>query len=252
VQREEVYEAWAPPNGAWSVWVRPVLFAQMEEPSQGRDEAETNQSWLALDLSWVPRADEHTLLVVNLPGAESVRMGLGSVGRGYRPVPLFNACTGPNEVIPQTAIREALRLGAAYLRSVVLPADAPPAFLLDSSRFVPTRAIRPGVFDNRWQVYPEDFPAAKLLRAQGFTRVVLVQRGQQAPAADLNRVLWPWRESGLLLAVKNLDDAAPPQQLVLSRPARFRRFWERLTNFLGLRRSPAQGFGYMVPEPTHG
>src|SRR4051812_27302380 len=111
MHREEVLASWVPPDAVWSRWARPVLFAQM---SESEVEPPAGEPWRALAVDWAP-APGDTLAVVDLPGAESVWMGLALAGRGYRPVPLFNACTGPCEVIDQAGILTALRMGAAYL-----------------------------------------------------------------------------------------------------------------------------------------
>ena len=42
---------------------------------------------------------------------------------------------------------------------------APPAFLLDSDR-MKAPAPDPGRFDNRWLVFPQDFPSAAFLRSR--------------------------------------------------------------------------------------
>jgi len=247
---EDIFEIWAPPGGAWSAWAKPVLFAQLPESTP--DAGSSDKAGADLDVPWAPAADGRTILVLDLPGAESVRTGLALAGRGYRPVPLFNACTGPDEVIPQGAIQQALRSGAPDLRARSLPLDAPPAFLLDQLRLAPMRPIRPGAFDNRWQVYPDDFPAAEVLRARGYAQVVLVQRGLGQPQDDLRAVLSLWQEHRLTLMVKGTDTPAPPAPLSLRRPSWLRRLWHELLASLGVRRSPVRGFGYVVPEPTHG
>jgi hypothetical protein len=253
MQREEVYEAWTPPAGAWSLWVRPVLFAQLPEATAGASQpAGAGDPWPTLDVSWAPPADDHTLMMVDLPREEAVYTGLALVRRGYRPVPLFNGCTGPSEVIPQGAIQRALCDGAAYLRAQDLLPSAPPAFLLDQLRQAPIRPLQPGVFDNRWRVYPEDIPSAELLRARGFTRVVLVQRSRRWPQYDLRQVLWYRQQAGLAVQVVDQARPAPPEPVTLFRPPWYRRFGQRLLDWLGVKRSPVGGFGFVIPQPTHG
>jgi hypothetical protein len=250
---EEIFETWVRPGGTWSVWAKPVLFAQIADRYSHEASAdEAGKPWLGLDVSWAPPPQDCVALVLDLPGEQAVYLGLALASRGYRPVPLFNACTGTGEVIPQGAIQRALREGTTYLAGLRLPADAPPAFLLDQLRLSPQRPIRPLAFDNRWQVYPEDFPSGEVLRARGCGRVMLVQRGAVRPLDDLALVLWHLQEEGLTILVKDAATALPPQPFHVPRPGRLRRWWERLLALLRLRRSPAIGFGYVVPEPTHG
>src|SRR5689334_1707655 len=117
MQPEEVYESWVPPGGAWSLWARAVLFAQMPP---GEDRSPLAAPWSEFEVGWLTASGGDTGLVVDLEGEESVRVGLALAARGYRPVPLYNACTGPHEVIDQLPILLALRAGAPYLQSLDL------------------------------------------------------------------------------------------------------------------------------------
>jgi hypothetical protein len=249
MQPEEVYESWVPPGGAWSLWARPVLFAQMAPGQEGPPLA---VPWSGLDVSWVPAAGGGTALVLDLAGEEAVRTGLALAARGYRPVPLYNACTGPHEVIDQGPILQALRAGAAYLRSLNLSPSAPPAFLLDAKRLSPSRPVQTGVFDNRWQVFPQDFPSAEALKARRVVRVVLVQRGGLLPREDLADVLRGWQERGVTLLTKDVTGDATPAPLRVNPLPWYRGVWNRVLEALGQRRSPPAGFGHFVPEPSHG
>src|SRR5260370_29959174 len=104
MNKEAIFESWAPRDGIWSLWARPVLFAQMPGSVSRR----------TYDVSWAPTASEHAVLVVDLPGAESVSMGLSLAERGHRPGPLSNASTPPHESIDQPPIIESLRAGAEF------------------------------------------------------------------------------------------------------------------------------------------
>jgi hypothetical protein len=199
MNREEVYEAWVPQAGAWSVWARPVLFGQMTAASGsgstyasslrwawdlfGQPSAGAEQPWLNLRVDWAPPPEQNVVLVVDLPGADGVHLGLALAGYGYRPVPLYNGCTGPSELLDQGPILRALRDGAVFLAAHALPDQAPPAFLLDSRRQSLPRPLRPGMLDNRWKVFAEDFPSAELLKQRGVSRAVWI--GQGNPQDDL-------------------------------------------------------------------
>jgi hypothetical protein len=293
VQREAIYDVWAPRDGVWSLWARPVLFATMLEnagPGRTGDTSVTTrpvlftttlenapgstgeQPWRRLDVSWAPAAGERTALVVrsraagarrvaagertalvvDLDGEESVHMGLALAARGYRPVPLFNACTGLHEVIDQRSIVDALRAGTEYLAAQPLPPNAPPAFLLDARRMSPFRRVRPGDFDNRWQVFPQDFPSVPFMKGQGFTLAALVQRGRKDPQDDVNDVLLGWQNFGVRIQVKDLYDAAAPTPVILAQPPWYRWIPRRILETIGLRGAPRGGFGRIVPEPSQG
>jgi hypothetical protein len=254
MRREAVYEAWVPPGGVWSLWARPILFAQMPDTDQPDPAAAAAAAdpWTGIDVAWAPDAASKTVLVIDLPGKESVLTGLALAGRGYRPVPVYNACTGQHEVIDQGPIIQGLRAGAAYLQSLALPAEAPPAFLLDDNRMNPVRDLRGGVFDNRWKVFPQDLPSARFLRARGFARVLLAQRGRRVPQEDLAHVVRRWQDEDIEVEGKDVADAAPPGLIRVNRPAWYRRVWYRLRAALGLRRSFRGGFGGEIPTPSHG
>ncbi len=250
MDRETIFATWVPPGGAWSLWARPILFAQMpappSQPATGADAAPF------FALAWALPLSDRPVLVVDLPGAEAVLLGMALAGRGYRPVPLFNACTGPHEVIDQGPIIEALRDGAAYLAGLTL-ADAAPAFLLDSRRMSPdTSPLWPGNFDNRWKVFPQDFPSATVLTERGFRRVLLIQRGRLQPQLDLAHVLLRWQDAGLEITGKDLADREPPARIRVRPPPWYRRAWLRFLEMLGLGRGPEGGFGNVIPRPSHG
>jgi hypothetical protein len=248
---ESVYEIWIPPEGVWSLWARPVPFAQMASFPELVELDE--QTWLAIDVGWAADLSKNTALVVDLPGLESIWTGLAMGARGYRPVPLYNACTGPNEVVEMKSIMQGLLTGAGYLGSLALPADAPPAFLLDANRMAPNRVIRPGDFDNRSKVFPQDFPSARFLIERGFGQGVLVQRGGRQPQEDLAHVLRRWADAGIEVQGKNLADAGPLEPIDVAEPPWYRSIFHRIRLGLGPRDNPQGGFGREVPRPSsHG
>jgi hypothetical protein len=248
MQRETVFEAWAPGNGAWSLWARPVLFWEMLDTC----DMPAEQPWQNISINWAPPASENAVLILDLPGEEGVHLGLALAACGYRPVPLYNGCTGPSELIDHGPLLRALRAGAAYLAALRLPAGAPPAFLLDSRRRGLPRALRPHMLDNRWKVFPEDLPSEQLLQRRGVRRVMLIQRGRCDPQDDLARVLRYWQEAAITLEAKDVAEPNPPRLLFVPPIAWYRQWWYGLLSLLGLQRSPRDGFGYIVPEPTHG
>jgi hypothetical protein len=106
------------------------------------------------------------------------------------------------------------------------------------------------MLDNRWQVTPEDLPSAQLLEQRGVSRVIWVGNGK--PQADLARVLRGWQEARIALEAKDLATAGPAHPLTVPPTPWWRRWWNRLRLRLGLQGGPRDGFGYIVPERTHG
>ncbi|HOX02750.1 MAG TPA: hypothetical protein P5555_05600 [Candidatus Paceibacterota bacterium] len=247
----ELFDLWAPPSAVWSSWAKPVLFAETSAAPALDLDAEP---LLRVDL----RADQPMAVVLDLPSAEAVRAGLALVEQGFRPVPLFNGARGPQAssigpvaLVDNDPILAWLSAGARILARCNLADDAPPAFLLDSRRQPPAADASPGRFDNRWMVFPQDFPSANFLRTRGIARGLLIQSDAQCqPREDLAHVLLRWQEAELALFVASLETAATPQPLVVNRPRRFRSLWYRILAVMGLRRNSAGGFGSIVPMPS--
>ena len=255
MQPRDVFAVWAPGNAIWSQWAKPVIFAQLS-PNYATVPLASDPR--TLDTSWCPAPADHTAIIVNLDGAESVILGLALAQRGYRPVPLYNSCDGPGAIVPLREIVGGLVSGVELLQQLNLDPAAPPAFLLDARRMAPP-APAPGQFDNRWVVFPQDFPSAVFLRAQQIERVLLLQRNRTTADPDLTMVMMPWKQAGLQLLVKDpfsagsTVEAAPaaPAPLDMRPPSRLW-MWSRLffLSSLGLRRSNAGGFGSVVPMPS--
>jgi hypothetical protein len=254
--RDEIFEAWAPIGGIWSNWVKPASFAQLPRALQ------TDAEPPPLDLSWLPRADERIAIVVDLPGAASVHLGLALAKLGYRPVPLFNACLPP-ETVPSTTLVEvavvrveptlaALIRGAEQLRASPPPLDAPPAILIDANRQATHTAPLPGAFDNRSVVFVTDFPSATTLARHGITRALLVCEQQGAIGTDLSLALQVWQQAGVRLELKAINEPGPPIPLSLPRPRWWAGLRQRFKELFGLRRTESGDFGGFIPHPSSG
>ena len=75
-----------------------------------------------VDLSDIPPAQERSALVIDFPGPQSVFAGLAMAERGYRPVPLYNACPPPPDYPPQS--RQAVVDMDSILAALVRGADS--------------------------------------------------------------------------------------------------------------------------------
>jgi hypothetical protein len=239
---EAVFAAWAPEGATWSPWVRPVLFTQLE--GLGLRPEPTDLT--GLDAMRVPDARE-CALIVDLPGSESVLLGLAVASRGFRPIPLFNSTSGPAPLVDVRPIAQQLYSGAWLLGEMRIPEDAPPAFLIDADRMRgdPT----PGRFDNRSVVLPQDFPSGTLLRSKGIHEALLIQRGTIV-REDLAHVLARWQEAGVRLRMLDVLGGGDPEDLRVGPPRLFRRAWYGVVALLGLRRNNVGGFGGLIPEVT--
>lgn len=256
---QDVFDAWAPPGGRWSPWAKPVLFACMEREPPLSTPAEP-----PYDISWAPPASGDAALVLDLPGAAGVLAGLALAGRGYRPVPLYNAVPAPSRAlllgpaaVPMALVNVheimgALWHGVAQLREAAPPEDAPPVFLLDANRRGEGQSIVPGRFDNRSISFTTDFPSAIFLEAHGVSRVVLAQLSADRPQTDLAHTLRRWQEGGIGIEQKVAGAEGPIVPLDVPRPSGFGSLWQRVLALMGLRRHGLGGFGGFIPEPSSG
>jgi len=247
MNRLELFDTWAPEGAPWSLWAKPVLFVD-DSPVP----AWSSQDWQTARASarWTPAAMAETVLVLDLPGPRALVVALECATRGWRPVPLFNSCRGPGALVDNDSIFFGLTEGAPLLREASLPESAPPAFVLDSRRV--DGAPAPGRFDNRWVVFPQDFPSATRLLASDLRRVLLVQDGRREPRADLAHVLLRWQRAGLEILALDLAGDASPAPIAVTEPSRFRALGYRALVALGLRKSSAGGFGGLIPTPHAG
>ena len=245
--KEELYDAWAPEGVEWSAWTKPVLFAQWPDtvtpPMRSAEWAEPSYLWL-------PQSSGRTVVVVDLPAVESVHTGIALARRGYRPVPLFNTTHGPSPIIETVPLMIELGRGAGELKTISLAAQAPPVFLLDANRMQPGMPPSPGKFDNRWVVFPQDFPSATFLRSHGVAEVLLIHAGGGVQE-DLAHVLLRWQQAGLRIFAAAPADSSP-RDITVSKPSWFRRAWYRAITAARLRRNNAGGFGAVIPVATSG
>jgi hypothetical protein len=247
VNREDVHRAWAPANDPWSAWVKPVLFANLDDEvtPAALDPA---PDWLRRGVvdplratrpekgAHPYRGDAHladTTLVIDLPGAESTRVGVGSADFGFRPVPLYNAVPAPFALVELRPIMTVLvdaseRIGA-------LPPGRPPAFMLDADRASAehlvddwTKPATVGLFDNRSVCNESDFPSAERLWQAGIRRAVLIQSGGERPALDLEPILLGWQRYGIALWLKRSDAAVAAAPVTLRRSGWLRRLGQWL------------------------
>lgn len=241
----ELYKLWAPEDSIWSRWVKPVLFTETS-PAVSSFPCD----WHSLNLAWAPAVDSGSAITLDLPEAESVWFGMALAHRGYRPIPLFNGAAGFSAIVNVSHIIGALHNEARRLAELSIARNAPPVFLLDSNRSAGGATVSPGRFDNRWAVFPQDFPSASFLLASGVRAVVLAQRFAGEPQRDLAHVLLRWQEAGLGILTADVQSTVPPDPIRVSRPGQFRMLWYRALVLAGLRRNSAGGFGGVVPEPS--
>jgi hypothetical protein len=274
VTKEEIYDCWAPSSLPWSKWVKPILFASMD-PLQTLPPAARSPDLAAPNLDWIAQVADKTAIVIDIPGAASVELGLNLAEQGYQPVPLYNSAPGPSgsftldpaglvnfgsatapeipiSLLDMQPIMQALREGAPRVKKLSLSPDCAPAFLLDSRRRTGEGAPMEGRFDNRSVSFPTDFPSANFLLANGIKSAILVQAAGRLPQHDLAHTLLRWQEAGVSILSKDLNSDRAPEAIEVPRPTYFRWVWHRMLTLFGLRRNSLGGFGEWIPEAAAG
>jgi hypothetical protein len=254
---KQLYEVWAPTESSWSPWVSPALFAQMEcrEDSAAIVPGRSETRW------YEERADPESAVIVDLPGADSFQLAMTLAALGYRPVPVINASPGPLPllftppsqplvVLDMSGLLAEICASSRVLHDLRLGPGAPPAFILDSLRLKGNNPVRDDVFDNRWMIFPQDFPSARFLAEHKIKRVILVQVQQNQPQDDLSHVLLRWQQAGIEILAKSSGEKDAPARLSVPTPSQFKASWYRALAIMGFRRSSVGGFGSFIPETS--
>ena len=208
---KEAFRIWAPAGAKWTDWARPVPFL-----AAGEDFGDyCDPDFSVAAAAYIDENDKGTALIVDLPGAESVREGLALAKAGYRPVPIFNGTMGQKgarAVTDNWLPGAALLLAAAELAKIKLGEDAPPAFLTDSSRRNRFR-MEPSMYDNSWDVYPQDLPSAEYLLGNGIQKVIVIG---DSVFPDLKKILYGFQKKGL--EIFRAERYESPKRVKLWRP----------------------------------
>jgi hypothetical protein len=242
------YDVWAPEGLPWSPWVKPVLFTQSPGRSEtDRDPPPSFPPELAEEFARTRQA-----LTLDLRDEHGVLVAAQLLGAGFRPVPLYNTSHAPGSLLELDEILHAMEdMTPALGESRLLP-DAPPVFLLDYRRTLEGRKLSAGQYDNRWVVFPQDFPSARYLKEQRIEGVVHVTEVGHPPQEDLAHVLLRWQEEGVRMRSLTLRPLDGPRDLEVQRPGWYKSLFHVFQVKLGLRRNSAGGFGAMIPTANSG
>lgn len=241
---KEAYEVWAPAGKKWVDWVRPVPFVGMGEYSKvyhisnitmlSVDDWSSRQvtdktivdGTLTENVDNVDNSHEETdgavdnpykdaAIIVDLPGAESVAEGLALARVGFRPIPVYNGTIeqrGARATVDNQSVGIALLWGAEELRYIAINEDALPAFLLDSNRLHRYK-VDASIFDNSWDVYPQDLPTAEYFIDSGIHRIIII--GDRL-SKDLKKILYGFQKKKIEIYLTNGYDT--PKKIRILRP----------------------------------
>ena len=191
--QKQLFSIWAPNEGqAWTKFTKPALFVHTENVQATR----INATYVPLDVR--DYVNKNTAIIVNLPGASGVEVGLGLARAGSRPVPLYNGIHEPQNgglasVVDNTKIIEALVSGAEVLDSTSISETAPPAFLLDSNRNIDLNENH-AMYDNRYSIGSDDMPTADYMKSQGISQIFVWCNTLQG---DLKSILIDYHNAGI-------------------------------------------------------
>ena len=185
---KEIYKIYVPDGTKWTKWVRPVPFVAIDTYNR-----KPISNWLDRKVMFINNYEKDTAIFIDLPGKESIELGIGLAYIGYRPIPLFN---GTNEQIGSQAtidtylIESCLINGYEKLKSITLENNANPAFLLDSLRTNRYRS-KVSIFDNSWDLYKQDIPTVKYFKENGICKIIVVTNTIQR---DLRKIFFEFQD----------------------------------------------------------
>lgn len=208
---KEVYKIWGPVGKKWVDWVRPVPFVTIGHYSKGYgvilqppasiqflEQQEENQLKSILGINgWEMSYIERTAVIVDMCGGESVSYGVALTDYGFRPIPIFNGTIeqqGARATVDNQSVGMALELMAKELLEKEIADDARPAFLLDRNRLNRYK-LDDSVYDNSWDVYPQDLPSPKYFLENGIENILVI--GGKKISKDIKKMLVAHQKKGL-------------------------------------------------------
>ena len=210
---KEIFRIWAPVGKKWVDWVRPVPFVEINEFSKMYHFS--NLTIPTIDCLEKDAAD--AAIIVDLPGVESVKMGIALAKEGYRPIPIFNGTIeqkGARATVDNQSVGMALIWGASELSNIEISDDAQPAFLTDRNRMNRFK-MEASVFDNSWDVYPQDIPSAEYFLENGIRKIIIIG---ESLSKDLKKILYKYQKKNIEIFLTKGYEA--PKKIHIHRPLR--------------------------------
>jgi len=255
----EAYKIWAPDNSCWTEWAKPVLFRKSQNYAPDSFILKIH------NICWLNNFNRNTAVIVDLPDEKSVEESLALAYMGYRPVPLYNGRCSPNSkdmIIDVNNLSKALNAGTDQLTSINIKNDAPPVFMIDSRR-MKAWGKSPGMYDNRWCIFPQDMPPASFLIKQNINNVIVRTEltktfflkvfYEYKIQQDLSHILFRYQEAGIniqLSCMKNSDTDDGNDEvkdIIIPKPPHYKSIFYRFNVTIGLSKNPAGGFGRQIP-----
>ena len=191
---KEIYRVWAPVGWKWVDWVRPVPFIGINKEQNKFSCNSITIPVLVFDVS------KDCAYIVDLSGMESVAMGIALAKAGIRPIPVYNGTIeqkGARANVDNGMICRALLWGAKELQTITLANDASPAFLMDSNRMNRYK-MEEGLFDNSWDIYPQDLPSADYYIRNNISKIIIIT---DKILKDINKILYDYQSKGIEIMI---------------------------------------------------
>ena len=206
---KEIYKIYAPNGAKWIDWVRPVPFVAIDTYNR-----KPIANFLDREAMFLKKYQQDTAIFIDLPGKESIELGIGLAHMGYRPIPVFNGTDeqqGAQATTNTYLIESCLINGSQKLKNIKLKNDANPTFLLDSHRTNRYRA-KESIFDNSWDLYKQDIPSAEYFKQNGITKIIVVGETIQR---DLKKIFLKFQEKEIDIYIT--DGYTLPQKVKLTK-----------------------------------
>lgn len=206
---KEIYKIYAPVGAKWIDWVRPVPFVAIDTYDR-----KPIVDWLDRKAIFLKKYQQDIAIFIDLPGKESIELGIDLAHMGYRPIPIFNGTDeqqGSQATTDTYLIESCLINGGEKLKNIRLENDANPAFLLDSYRTNRYRA-KESIFDNSWDLYKQDIPSAEYFKQNGITKIIVVGNTIQP---DLKKIFLKFQEKGMDIYIT--DGYLAPKKVILTK-----------------------------------
>jgi len=210
---KDIFKKWTPIGSKWIEWVRPVPFAAIDNMAQ----ANGAYHFTIPGIIYIKELKIDTAIILDIPGYDSIEEGLALAKLGYRPIPLFNGTDeqqGTMALVDNHMIKSALVWGALELEKLKIAKNAPPAFLLDSNRTHRFK-MNVSVFDNSWDLYPQDIPSSEYFLKNGISQIII--RGDKIQK-DLVKILYEFQKNGITLLFTNGYEYS--KEVIIKKPSR--------------------------------
>ena len=206
---KEIYKIYAPVGAKWTEWVRSVPFVAIDTYNR-----QPIVDWMDRKAMFLKEYQQDTAIFVDLPGKESIKLGINLAYIGYRPIPVFNGTDeqqGSQAIIDTYLIESCLINASEKLKNIQLKNDANPAFILDSYRTNRYRA-KESIFDNSWDLYKQDIPSADYFKQNGITKIIVVG---DTIKRDLKKIFLKFQEKGIQIYIT--DGYLFPKKVILTK-----------------------------------